>query len=84
MKEKTLKLSQKEVSGLQEDNERINRMYQVMQKEAFSGIDKLKKNQPTDPIANKKGYQPLRNENNKMPPSYQALVSDNKPANQNK
>ena len=60
-------LSKKEAGGLQEDNERLNRMYQVMQKEAFSGIDKLKKNAPTDPSTQKKGYQPLRNDNKPMP-----------------
>jgi len=43
LKEKDLLLSRKEVAGLQEDNERINRMYLLMQKEAFHGVDKLKK-----------------------------------------
>ena len=59
-------------------------MYQMMQKEAFNGIDKLKKNHPTDPSTQKKGYQPLRNEaNNKMPPSYQALVGKDNIQNKN-
>ena len=43
LKEKSLLLSQKESAGLHEDNERLNRMYQLIQKEAFSGVDKLKK-----------------------------------------
>lgn len=42
-------------------------MYQLMQKEAFHGIDKLKKNAPyNEPVPfkepAKKGYQPLRPE----------------------
>ena len=43
MKEKDLKLVKKQVDGLQEDNERISKMYQLVQKEAFQGVDKLKK-----------------------------------------
>jgi len=38
MKEKTLILAKKEAAGLQEDNERLNRMYQLVQKEAFSNV----------------------------------------------
>ena len=38
MKEKTLVLAKKEASGLQEDNERLNRMYQLVQKEAFQTV----------------------------------------------
>ena len=41
LKEKSLQLAQKEAAGLHEDNERLNRMYQLMQREAFSGVDKL-------------------------------------------
>lgn len=28
---------------MHEDNERLNRMYQILQKEAFYGVEKLKK-----------------------------------------
>lgn len=35
MKEKDLALQRKETAGLKEDNERINRMYLLIQKEAF-------------------------------------------------
>ena len=51
-----------------EDNERLNRMYQIVQKEAFHGIEKLKKgndsslSQPASGGEHKKGYQPLRND----------------------
>ena len=72
LREKDLALAKKEVAGLQEDNDRLNRMYLLMQKEAFHGVDKLKKSNPdfTEPIRQpikepvKKGYQPLRPENN--------------------
>ena len=30
-------LLKKQVSGLQEDNDRINRLYQIVEKEAFPG-----------------------------------------------
>jgi len=53
MKEKSLHLSQKEAAGLHEDNERLNRMYQLIQKEAFSGVDKLKKEKPVEVPAKK-------------------------------
>jgi hypothetical protein len=42
LKDKDLFLAKKEASGLQEDNERLNRMYLLMQKEAFNSVDKLK------------------------------------------
>ena len=42
LKEKDLSLAKKEAAGLQEDNERLNRMYLLMQKEAFNSVDKLK------------------------------------------
>ena len=43
MKEKDLNLARKEAAGMHEDNERLNRMYQILQKEAFYGVEKLKK-----------------------------------------
>ena len=43
LKEKDLNLARKEAAGLHEDNERLNRMYQLLQKEAFYGVEKLKK-----------------------------------------
>ena len=43
MQEKELALAKKESAGLHEDNERLNRMYQLLQKEAFYGVEKLKK-----------------------------------------
>ena len=42
LKDKDLVLARKEAGGLQEDNERLNRMYLLMQKEAFNSVDKLK------------------------------------------
>jgi len=42
LKEKDFILAKKEAAGLQEDNERLNRMYLLMQKEAFNSVDKLK------------------------------------------
>lgn len=70
LKEKDLNLARKECAGLKEDNERINRMYLIMQKEAFHGVDKLKKMNggpvSAEPIAQqvaKRGYQPLRADN---------------------
>jgi hypothetical protein len=42
-KEKTLNLAKREVTGLQEDNERLNRMYQLVQKEAFAGVERMKR-----------------------------------------
>lgn len=42
LKEKDLSLAKKEATGLLEDNERLNRMYLLMQKEAFNSVDKLK------------------------------------------
>jgi hypothetical protein len=62
LREKDLILAKKEVAGLQEDNDRLNRMYLLMQKEAFHGVDKLKKmNGPdmgnyNEPAREKKGY----------------------------
>ena len=41
-KEKHLQLATKEAGGLKEDNERLNRMYQLMQKEAFNNVERLK------------------------------------------
>ena len=57
------------MDGLKEDNERISRMYQLVQNEAFQGVDKLKKmNGGLGPVPSsqqpvnfhKKGYQPLK------------------------
>ena len=69
LKEKALALAKKELGGMVEDNERLNRMYQIVQKEAFHGIEKLKKgqnesniSQPASAGEHKKGYQPLRND----------------------
>ena len=67
LKEKDLNLAKREVAGLQEDNDRLNRMYLLMQKEAFHGVEKLKKADggkmaAYDPVPEKKGYQPLRAE----------------------
>ena len=45
MKERDHILLKKQVSGLQEDNERINRLYQVVEKEAFTGKPVMKENQ---------------------------------------
>ena len=70
LKEKDLYLAKKETSGLQEDNERLNRMYLLIQKEAFNSVDKLKAKEgefahnkamgEVVPAHEKKGYQPLR------------------------
>lgn len=37
LKDKEIMLVKKEVTGLKEDNDRIHRMYLLMQKEAFPG-----------------------------------------------
>lgn len=42
LRDKDVALARREVGGLQEDNERLNRMYLLMQKEAFNSVDKLK------------------------------------------
>ena len=63
MKEKTLILAKKEAAGLQEDNERLNRMYQLVQKEAFSNVKMQKQSiQQEEPVYKKGSYQALRNE----------------------
>jgi len=69
LKEKSLALTKKELGGMVEDNERLNRMYQIVQKEAFHGIEKLKKgandahiSERVAAVEHKKGYQPLRND----------------------
>ena len=57
MKEKTLALAKKEAAGLQEDNERLNRMYQLVSKEAF-GLKAPPK--PTSSIgSDKPKFQPV-------------------------
>ena len=58
MKEKDLALQRKETAGLKEDNERINRMYLLIQKEAFPKYERP--GQVAE--GQKKGYQPLRSE----------------------
>lgn len=58
MKDKELALQRKETAGLKEDNERINKMYLLMQKEAFSKLERPQ--QAAEGL--KKGYQPLRAE----------------------
>ena len=68
MREQDLALARKQVSGLQDDNDRMNRMYLLLQKETFTDLDKLKAkgkafNDPSAndlPVNQKKGYQPLR------------------------
>lgn len=37
LNEKEQNLLRKQISGLQDDNERINRLYQVVEREAFTG-----------------------------------------------
>ena len=37
LKDKEVNIVKKEVAGLKEDNDRIHRMYLLMQKEAFPG-----------------------------------------------
>lgn len=56
MKDKDLALQRKETAGLKEDNERINRMYLLIQKEAFQKFERPQ--QAAE--GQKKGYQPLR------------------------
>lgn len=66
LKDKDLSLSHRETNGLKEDNERLSKMYQLVQNEAFNNIDKLKKNNPNpilsgDKSTDKKvGYQPSK------------------------
>jgi hypothetical protein len=54
-----LVLLKKEVGGLKDDNERINRMYVLVQKEAFNGVEKLKKLNPY-PIDENKNQKNLK------------------------
>lgn len=51
-KEKDLGLSQRESKSLKEDNERISRMYQLVQKEAFNNVERLKKHVVTETSGN--------------------------------
>ena len=63
LRDREIALSKKEVAGLQEDNDRINRMYLLVQKEAVNGMGKLKDEAASQPVKNAKpGYQPLRND----------------------
>lgn len=63
LKDREIVLSKREVAGLHDDNERINRMYMLVQKEAVNGMGKLKNEAASQPVKNAKpGYQPLRNE----------------------
>lgn len=65
-KEKHLQLATKEAGGLKEDNERLNRMYQLMQKEAFNNVERLKKQDEF-----KRGFQPLRQDKPRSPVAIQ-------------
>jgi len=63
-KDKSLQLARREAGGLTDDNERLRRMYELVSKEAFNGVEKLK-GAPQEIGAEqqvKKGYQPLRND----------------------
>jgi len=66
LRDKDLNLSQREAHGLKEDNERLNRMYQLVQKEAFNNLDKLKKTGSGYPLnsesTDKKDFSSHRNE----------------------
>lgn len=42
LQKKDNELVKKECGGMREDNERLNRMYLLVQKEAFSNVEKLK------------------------------------------
>ena len=58
-KDKNLQLTRREVGGLVDDNERLRRMYDLVQKEAFHGVEKLKAEAPdlsSEPKVAKKGY----------------------------
>jgi hypothetical protein len=61
-KAKDLQLARRELGGLTDDNERLRRMYDIVQKEAFNGVEKLKVGAPDAEQKVKKGYQPLRND----------------------
>jgi len=39
-------LTRRELGGLADDNERLRRMYELVQKEAFHGVEKLKAGAP--------------------------------------
>jgi hypothetical protein len=76
LKDKDLSLSQREANGLKEDNERISRMYELMQNEAFNNIDKLKKNTPivtgdqsTDKKPTNYNYNKLKDDKKAQPPA---------------
>ena len=49
-REKDLVLAKKEITGLKEDNERQNRMYKLLEREAFQKNEILKKDIPISPI----------------------------------
>ena len=60
-------------------------MYQLMQKEAFGGIEKLKKANPTptDQSTHKKGYQDFYNHAGNVPHNYKQHISNAKQDTQN-
>lgn len=45
-KDKNLQLTRRELGGLADDNDRLRRMYELVQKEAFNGVEKLKAGAP--------------------------------------
>ena len=54
LKEKELQLFRKQINGLEEDNERINRLYKVVEREAFA--------KKVDPAANFEVNEVVKNE----------------------
>lgn len=71
-KEKDMNLSSRETQGLKEDNERLSRMYQLVQKEAFNNVDRLKKQGGalyTDQSTDKKAYVQKNDNQSAMPPT---------------
>lgn len=65
MKDKDLALQKKETAGLREDNERINRMYLLIQKEAFQKFERPQQAaEGPKKAAGAGGYHPLRTPDN--------------------
>jgi regulator of replication initiation timing len=81
-KDKNLQLTRRELGGLADDNDRLRRMYELVQKEAFNGVEKLKAGAPDSSGEQKvkKGYQPLRNDP-PMPVTYGANPQNKKTQN---
>lgn len=77
-KDKDLNLAQREAQGLKEDNERLSRMYQLVQKEAFTSFDRLKKGgsqaviNSEQTVKNSHAYQ----DNSAQPPSNRNKVTE--------